>query len=187
MDTIARRAILESAGVKFASGLKITEIETVQDKYGFIFPPDLREFLEDALPISKGWVDWRNGDETSIKKRLDWPYDGMCFDIQHDDFWFDDWGERPSSLQECFNIAKQALNSAPKLIPIFWHRYIPDRPCLPGNPVFSVYQTDIIYYGSNLQNYFENEFHHYFKRPDYFIPEPARQIDLWAKLVEENC
>ncbi len=27
-----------------------------------------------------------------------------------------------------------------------------------GNPVFSVHQTDIIYYGKNLWDYFEQEF-----------------------------
>src|SRR5260370_39742033 len=109
MDTVTRRAILESAGVKFARGLGKTEIETVHDKYGFIFQPDLREFLADALPVSKGWVDWRNGDETTIKNLLDWPYDGICFDIEHDNFWLDDWGEKPSSLEDCFKVAKRVL------------------------------------------------------------------------------
>lgn len=36
---------------------------------------------------------------------------------------------------------------------------MPDEPELPGNPVFSVHQTDIIQYGSDLADYLRNEFH----------------------------
>ena len=43
-------------------------------------------------------------------------------------------------------------------MPVFGHRMIPDRPHLPGNPVFSVHQTDIIYYGCDLRDYFLHEF-----------------------------
>jgi len=35
---------------------------------------------------------------------------------------------------------------------------IPDRPHLSGNPVFSVHQTDIICYGTDLRDYFLHEF-----------------------------
>jgi hypothetical protein len=51
----------------------------------------------------------------------------------------------------------------------------------------SVYQTDIIYYGANLRNYFENEFHYYFKTPEYSVEAPIREIELWSRLVAENC
>ena len=80
MDSGALRAILESAGVSFAPGLGEAEIETIKARYGFIFPPDLREFLNAALPVSVGWVDWRNGDETAIVNKLHWPYEGICFE-----------------------------------------------------------------------------------------------------------
>jgi hypothetical protein len=33
---------------------------------------------------------------------------------------------------------------------------MPERPFEVGNPVLSVSQTDIIYYGSDLQDYLEN-------------------------------
>jgi hypothetical protein len=46
----------------------------------------------------------------------------------------------------------------PRLVPVFSHRYLPAEPHLSGNPVLSVYQTDIIYYGSNLKRYIAHEF-----------------------------
>lgn len=178
--------ILESAGVIFSAGLTNEEMRSTELKYNFIFPPDLREFLSYALPISKGWVDWRNGDEKVIQDRLNWPYEGICFDIEHCNFWMVHWGEKPTTLEDCFAVAKKNIDLAPKLIPICSHRYIPDSPNLVGNPIFSVYQTDIIYYGSNLENYFASEFSYYFKTSEYIIPEPIRKIELWSIFVDEN-
>ena len=180
------KEILESAGIVFSSGLTDEEIKSTELKYNFIFPPDLREFLFYALPISQGWVDWRNGDEKVIQGRLNWPYEGICFDIEHNNFWMNDWGEKPTVLEDCFAVAKKNIDSAPKLIPICSHRYIPDSPNLAGNPIFSVYQTDIIYYGSNLDNYFENEFSYYFKTSEHIISGPIRKIELWSNIVDEN-
>lgn len=45
------------------------------------------------------------------------------------------------------------LKAAPRLIPICSHRYIPEEPHDAGNPVFSVMQSDVIYYGADLANY----------------------------------
>lgn len=115
----------------------------------------------------------------------------MCFDIKNNSFWPSEWGDRPSSLEEAFEIARKVVKAAPTLIPITGHRYIPDRPYEPGNPVFSVYQTDVIYYGSDLFNYLENEFTYYFRGPgEYFygMGEEVRikDIEFWSKLVQWN-
>lgn len=115
-----------------------------------------------------------------------WPLDGICFDIKHNGYWRSDWGEKPKGLEDAFGVARQKVAEAPLLIPIYSHRYIPDNPCMAGNPIFSVYQTDIIYYGSDLKNYLENEFHYFFNTPKYHISEPIRRIEFWSLLVEEN-
>src|SRR5260370_23892793 len=109
-----------------------------------------------ALPVSNGFVNWRSATEEEIKEGMSRPYDGICFDIEHNVFWPGAWGTRPSSLDDAFAIAKKAVDAAPILIPILGHRYIPDSPNEAGNPVFSVYQTDIIYYGSELAGYLQN-------------------------------
>ena len=105
----------------------------------------------------------------------------------YNDFWPQEWGPKPSSLVEAFRIAKQKVGDAPKLIPIYGHRYLPDRPNTEGNPVFSVYQTDIIYYGSDFLNYLENEFSYYFQTPHYNLTGTIRRIEFWSDLVESNC
>jgi hypothetical protein len=68
------------------------------------------------------------------------------------------------------------LAAAPKLIPVFLHRMMPDEPRKAGNPVFSVHQTDIIYYGHDLPDYLRQEFQvaRWWTRPS----EP-RRIRFW--------
>jgi len=179
--------VLAASGVQFAPGLTDGEFLRIEQQFGCRFPPDLREFLAIGLPVSRGWVDWRNADEAAIRQRLDWPLEGICFDIEDNGFWLDGWGKKPTSLQEAFEVARLAVAAAPVLIPICSHRYIPASPPESGNPVFSVHQTDIIYYGADLMDYVQNEFSYYFGRAAYAITKTPRQIGFWSQLVELNC
>ncbi len=172
------------------AGLSDSEVSDTEARFGFRFPPDLRYFLQQALPVSGGWVDWRNETEAKIRERLNWPLDGMIFDIEHNAFWLESWGHKPDTLAEAIEVAKMEVAKAPTLIPILSHRYIPDDPPLAGNPVFSVYQTDIIYYGYDLASYFENEFsegaegYHVsgYYQPDVFQKQP-RPIRFWDEIA----
>ena len=177
--------VLVDAGVIFEQGLSQTEIQHLEEKYKFRFPPDLREFLLFALPTSKGFLNWREAGEGKIVESLAWPYMGICFDIEQNGFWLEEWGERPSSLGEAFEIARKAVEDAPTLIPINGHRYLPARPNEAGNPVFSIYQTDIIYYGANLEDYLENEFSYYFGRSGHGIEGEIRHNEFWSQFAED--
>ncbi|HRH95053.1 MAG TPA: hypothetical protein PLB55_03920 [Prosthecobacter sp.] len=181
---------LATAGVLFEDGLSEQEFAAIEHEYGFRFPEDLRLFLSYALPVSDGWVDWRHDTRTEIDQRMQWPFEGMCFDIEHNSFWLDEWGEKPVVLQQAFEIARQNVAKAPKLIPIYSHRFMPDSPSEAGNPVFSVYQTDIIYYGHNLENYLHNEFRGVFVRTSETTDlnyDEIRRIELWSSLVDYGC
>ena len=57
---------------------------------------------------------------------------------------------------------------------------IPDRPNTSGNPVFSVHQTDIIYYGCDLRDYFVHEFFSGSEMGVWPIDtESMREIEFW--------
>lgn len=173
---------LKDKGIAFQPGLSDSEIERVERQFRFAFPPDLKEFLKFALPSGDRFPDWRSGTFEDLKRRLDWPLEGICFDIEKNGFWPDDWGARPSSIEAAFAVARHKVESAPVLIPIYAHRYMPDRPHLAFNPVFSVYQTDIIYYGNDLVDYLANEFK---------IPNPTeshaspRLIEFWSRIASQ--
>lgn len=182
-------AVLAEKSLPVDPGLSPSEFDNIEHRYGFRFPPDLREFLSIGVPVAQGWVNWRSDNQSAILSRLTWPLVGMYFDIKHNTFWFAEWGEKPNSIHEQYVIAKQAVSQAPVLIPVFSHRYLPDRPCMAGNPVFSVHQTDIIYYGRNLQNYLVAEFY-----TDFLGNLPIAEsemtdfshIEFWSDVLEQG-
>ena len=183
MNLELARSRLAQAGVTFAPGLSPAEVERAERAYAIELPPDLRELLMFALPVSTGWPDWRTTDDPRIWAQLRAPYEGICFDIEHNDFWLADWGEKPNTLAAAFAVAKDRVRAAPTLIPIRGHRYLPSRPSLAGNPVFSVHQTDIIHYGADLWNYLENELPGAFETSEYQLGQLLRHIDFWSALA----
>jgi hypothetical protein len=152
---------LKCNSVTFQEGLSKQEMLEVQEHYNIYFPPDLSRFLMTALPISNSFVNWRDVSTENIKnikERLNWPLEGMIYDIEHNNFWYEEWGKKPDDLSEAIEICKREFQTVPKLIPTCSHRYIPSEPHENSNPVFSVHQTDIIYYGESLLSYLEIEF-----------------------------
>jgi hypothetical protein len=182
---------LKSKGILFDKGLTEQENLKVEEKFYLKFPPDFRQFLQTALPVSEKFYNWRNAlkskkETQKIQLKLNWPLEGILFDIENNVFWCDQWGNIPDTLAEKFDVARRYVVSYPKLVPVYSHRFIPGEPFLEGNPVFSVYQTDIIYYGYDLASYFANEFH--FALSDNFelIEKPKRTISFWTWVVENN-
>lgn len=169
-------AEVRGTGIAFDAGLTEAEVATAETRYGFRVPPDLRAFLQAGLPRGERFPDWRMGDETALREWLDLPRQGILFDIEHNGFWLDEWGPRPPSLAEAQRIANELFATAPRLIPVFMHRMMPAEPYLPGNPVFSVHQTDIIYYGFDLADYLRNEFGLSGREP---WPARVRPIRFW--------
>ncbi|WP_159565826.1 hypothetical protein [Budvicia diplopodorum] len=180
--------LLEKSGVHFAKGLSNEEVITVQHHFNVKFPPDLRLFLQTALPISGKFINWRAGLSSTVKEkqiieRINWPLEGLLFDIENNEFWMADWGDKPDSVEQQKEIAEQHYRQWPKLIPIYSHRYIPSVPYEEGNPVLSVYQTDIIYYGNDLAAYFKNEFR--LTLPEGIKPpDEPKKIDFWGYFLD---
>jgi hypothetical protein len=107
----------------------------------------------------------------------------MHFDIEHNAFWWPAWGARPTALADAFAVAAARVSEAPRLIPVYRHRYLPAEPCAAGNPVLSVYQMDIIYYGADLREYLANEFEH---GAMVIVPpghDDVRRVPFWGDVV----
>jgi hypothetical protein len=178
------KLLLMDKGVIFSDGLNQIEIKKAEKFYNIKFPPDLSEFLQYALPISKGFVNWRDFSDENVNKIkwiLNCPLEGMLFDIEKNGFWMEEWGEKPQDIDEAFQICKQQYDKAPILIPIYFHRYIPSEPYEKGNPVYSVHQTDIIYYGENLESYFQIQFGK--GRQEEMKHKNIKEIRFWRDIV----
>jgi hypothetical protein len=151
-------AILRAAQIRLDRGLAEVELRAVEQYWGFRFPGDLRELLSRALPRGDHMPNWRDPSSDEIRGRMQWPLDGMLFDVEHDQFWVPGWGPRPAALPDALARATERFREVPKLVPIFMHRYLPAEPYEAGNPVFSVYQMDVIYYGRTLRDYVACQF-----------------------------
>lgn len=163
----------------WTDGYSQDELDDAQAKYGLTFPPDLLALLLERRP-AQGY-DWRS-DEDQIRAMLKWPLEGLLFDVENNDLWWPEWGLRPGTQETRAEVVAAVVASAPKLIPLISHRYLPAEPNEAGNPVFSVYQSDVIYYGTDLVDYFDREF----GDPNRPLPHPAKRIPFWSDLVERN-
>ncbi len=199
VDSIRR---LKAKGTVFEEGLSDAELARVQDRFDFIFPPELRFFLQSALPTTDYYPNWRSDSDDRLQQWFDRPLEGVLFDIEHSQFWHDDWGQRPTDLNEAIEVAKQRLSAVPKLIPIGDRIYLkcipahpPDHPIECGNPVFSINQTDALHAGRDFCDFLS-----WFSRPRSEFekdeeagtaPSPLygkdyREIEFWTELVRRN-
>ncbi|MEZ5977554.1 MAG: SMI1/KNR4 family protein [Planctomycetota bacterium] len=144
-------------------------------------PLDLRELLARALPIGERFPDWRAPASDAVRERMQWPLDSLLFDVEHDGFWPAAWGSRPAGLEDALALATREFARAPRLVPLYGHRYLPVDPPESGNPVFSVYQTDVILYGSSLELYFATEFGTLPWKEA--VAKPARHVPFWSELA----
>jgi hypothetical protein len=183
--------------VEFEPGLKDSEIRLAELIYHFRFPPDLRAFLQIALPVahwdyygnrSSGFPNWRDisgRSRRNIQKRLNWSREDLAIDIENR-MWGTNWGENPKLLDDALTSVRSEVRKAPLLIPVFSHRYIPAEPEEVGNPVFSVVQSDIVCYRYDFASYLCKEFH----EAEIPIPEWAatkpRAIKLWSDAATRN-
>ncbi len=66
-------------------------------------------------------------------------------------------GDEPEDEAKRVAFIRGKIPDAPRLIPIYSHRYMP-LCSLENYPVLSVHGVDVIYYGGNLEEYFNIEF-----------------------------
>jgi hypothetical protein len=147
-------------------GLSEEEIASVEQIWHARFPPDFRRFLrrlhavgevvagaargrKHLMPVHKSKVvyNWLL-DGKELRTAFAWPMEGLAFDLEHNDLWNATWGERLPTAGARRKRLEQAVAAAPKLIPITGHRYLLGEPCQTGNPVLSVYPSDVIICGA---------------------------------------
>jgi hypothetical protein len=158
IDIAEVQSLLKRAGVEFEPGLTAWELRAVEERFEIQFNESHRALLGHVLPVGDRWVDWRAGDPGQLRDRLDWPIDGVVFDVHNAGFWPRSWGPRPAAAAEAEDVARRELANVPRLVPVYSHRYMPPGQFPPDSPVFSVYQTDVIIYGDNLLDYVAHEF-----------------------------
>ncbi|MFF2846809.1 hypothetical protein ACFVT5_10805 [Streptomyces sp. NPDC058001] len=170
-----------SAGTEIERGMSALELERVEERWEFRFAPEHRTLLGEGLPVGSAWPDWRDGDPENLAARLAWPVDGVLFDVEHARFWHPDWEPRPTDTRDALDMARGYLALVPTMVPVFSHRYLLADPERTGTPVLSMHQTDIIYYGTDLADYFRHEFGHPVPPPE---DHPYPTIPFWSYFLD---
>lgn len=167
-----------------APGMSSSELEEIEVKLGFDLPSDFRHLFRNVQDPGGVLFPWSHFSTELYDNTVARVWSGIEFDIQHNTVWLNRWGARPSDLDAAKSIAREDFKTWPKLLPISGHRFLPAAPSEPNNPVFSIVQTDIIYYGSNLADYLVREFcpgAHFLREL-----EIKRRIDVWSDFAEQT-
>lgn len=173
--------ILKSINIQCDNGLSEEEIDKIEKLYDIVFPKSMKKFLKEVVPICDGFYNWRDMSEENveyIKSKIATPIKNF-YNEAKDAILGEDWKDE---LEKCTKIeeVRRRLEEAPKLIPVFAHRYIPmdsgDNP-----PVISVYGVDIIYYGENLKDYISIEFGE--KSQSEIDFENIQRIRFWSDVM----
>lgn len=178
LSVATARELLAALPAQVAEPLDERAFAEVERRFGFTFNPDHRTLLATGLPLGPRWPDWRDGDPDQLRERLDAPVDGVLFDVQQNGYWHASWGERPSRTTYALSVARHRLAAAPRLIPVYGHRYAPALP-EPDLPVLSVVQTDVIVYGADLAGYLRREF----DLPGRDAAPQSTPIPFWSDLT----
>lgn len=178
---------LEKQGYEISPGLTDAEREELEGLYGIRFPRALSEFLSCGLPVGKepraDFPIWRDKSEENvaiIRKRLASPIEWLALDVK-DGFWLDAWGEWPEEDDEALAKFSAIAAKAPKLIPIFAHRYVPVIEGVDDPPVISTWGSDIIYYGCNLSDYLKCEF---LNMKGVIYDNMITRIPFWSEIID---
>ena len=176
---------LEAKGYFVADGMTEEERGRVEEIYGFRFPQALADFyscgvpcLSSAIPFPL-WKDFNENNVRAIKKMIEDPIDWLKQDVKGG-FWLESWGKRPENEDEAMEVFSRVVAKAPKLIPIYSHRYVPVIEGVDDPPVISTVGMDTIIYGANLSEYLQNEF-----LGGKLSTAPAVNIPFWSEIIEK--
>jgi len=78
-----------------------------ENRAGLRFPPDFIDLLSLGLLVPPDFPNWHTGvmitrtkDVIPIAEQMKWPADGICFDIEHNNFWMEEWEPRLEGAQQ---------------------------------------------------------------------------------------
>lgn len=148
-------------------GLSEAELRRAEETFGLAFPPLLREVLALVHPVPRQIApqpgiyqapsqvpDWRLRDVERTRTLIGIPADGVLFDVEENDFWWNAWGPRPEATPERLTVAKRELARVPGLIPLFGHLCVSASD---DSPVFSLIQTRVSLYAVTLADLGDDE------------------------------
>ncbi len=177
---------LDRIGGERSSGLSNRQIGELEAVIGCLLPFEVGLLLVMGVPRDDNWLQWDDpeADFASWNEKV---LAGICFDVEHDDFWFAEWGPRPGVLAARLDRARAAFaHHIPPLFPIYGRCAVPLTAAdgaanSDGNPVWSVDRTDVTARGDDLAAWMHGEF----AVPLPMWPSEERRFPFWTELIEQ--
>lgn len=191
-----QRAVDELAGwlelngdCELEPGLTAAEIERAEQVFSIEMPPLWRQVLEVVHPMSlpkpprdpdgvlrwTQYPDWRLRDEAATAELSGRPVHGVLFDVEHNNFWWPDWGETPGDPPGRLAVATEMLARTPHLTPLFGNHYVGPTD---DSPVFSINQTDLCVSALRLADLVNGRREESPTPADY----PIGRVPFWSEL-----
>ena len=141
---------------KFLKGISRKEIDQLQVLFGFDFPWDYREMLLNIGGLDTAEISIDPDGEDEIE------FDDFFYqypkDIEKSKYLVEDINTFKFYAEEVLNESGFDVSKIVGYIPIYHHRILVVFENKYLSPVISVWGSDIIVYGNNLNEYLKNEF-----------------------------
>ena len=164
-------------GTRWTSPLSAAQIADAEHRWGLTFPPDYARFLAALhttdLPLICTWVDEHGnlalgeratftnwlGDAAVVRTAVEWPLESLLAEVEQERVWMRSWGRRPRATSARRARVTDLYQDAPTLIPIVGNRYLVAADgTTEGNPIVSVWESDIIAWAPDLASFLRLEF-----------------------------
>jgi hypothetical protein len=166
-----------------ARGLSNEQIASIGGQLGFRVPDDFAYLFQNLQDPGRVFFPWSEFNKRKYEETIEWVLHSIEIDIERNGLWLERWGKKPDILSAAMEIARIDFVTWPKLLPIYGHRFLAAQPCCSGNPIFSIMQKDVVYYGADLPHYLLNEFVDH----DYTLhirEQKIRRIEVWSDFAE---
>lgn len=141
--------------------------------------PDLGRDIKQGGDV-RVFTDWEFGssDQDEATKSF---IDGIVFDVDNNNMWLDQWGQRPETAQGWRDRITSLISEAPALIRVHGHRFMLST--LPSSPILSIHQSDAIIYAYNLEEMLLKDFPKLAGRRSDLNREKIANTPFWGDLV----
>lgn len=170
-------------------GLTADELSRAQEAFGLAMPPLWQAVLQRVHPVDLPvpprspdgvlrhirYPDWRLRDEPGTRGLVEAPVTGLLFDVEHSGFWWNEWGQRPASLEDRLRVARDRLAAVPRLTPLRGHWYVGS---IDDSPVFSIVQADLYVPALTLNDLISGRSEEPLQVEDY----PVGDVPFWSEL-----
>ncbi|KAL5556721.1 hypothetical protein UlMin_038957 [Ulmus minor] len=178
---------LKSSNITVVDGLSDGEFFSIESLFSFSFPPDLRSILREGLPIGSGFPNWRSSSVQQLRILINLPILSLLKQVSVRRFWIDSWGNFPDDINLALEKAKQFLNKAPVLVPIYRNYYIPCSPSAAGNPIFLVDGENVRLLSYDITGFFQEfEFLNVGALRPVWAAKEARRVEFWTEATERR-